>query len=262
MSRAVNGLEDLDVDGFLRRSRMDPQAKEKLLGLLLKDRGMSARKMAASLGVKYHVVRSAYAFLGVSAEASLADARGRVREERLEAVCGLLEKEPGIKREQIADRLGLPYYTVARLMKEEGLSTVRLPRHGTAVEYDHFGCRCDVCTVANRKRCYAVKAQMQSRPEDIPHGTMTAYWNWNCRCAECRTVGSRVNKERVWIDPALTVSKGSRWSEAELAAVADYSRSAREIAVELGRTVTAVNTRRSMLGLTRGRGSNGRSRAA
>ena len=61
-------------------------------------------------------------------------------------------------------------------------------RHGTRNGYDHYGCRCGLCTNA------AVEAVRKSRslkkdglpPGDPRHGTANGYENKGCRCDACK----------------------------------------------------------------------------
>lgn len=243
-------IAKLDIAQMKERSRLSVGDQEKILTILLRsgETGVSMQKMSEETGIAYASVRMAYGYLGVVSVVGVAggSARALDKAERLRKIRAELRKNPDSTALAIANRLGLAYHMVQPLMKEAGLSRVVEIQHGTAVGYGYWKCRCDECVLANRKRCYAVKEDMQSRPEDIPHGTMTAYWNWACRCEECRVVGSRVNKERVFTEPEARGRVGLRWTPEEDAVVAG-DESARSIALRLGRSVSSVNTRRATL---------------
>ena len=63
-------------------------------------------------------------------------------------------------------------------------------KHGTVTSYSHHRCRCEACTVSNRRRCRRVRAELRERlqhdPSAAPHGTASTYTNWGCRCEPCR----------------------------------------------------------------------------
>lgn len=234
------------VEEMMRRSRLGVEDKQAIVDVLTENPLASHREVAEATGVAQPSVRQCFTFLGLTG-AKKAALRWETEEaDMVETIrTGL---EAGKTATDVSRESGIPYTTVRRIAKREGIKYNRIPRHGTAVEYGHFGCRCEVCTVANRERCYAVKADMQSpeRASDVPHGTMTGYWNWACRCEECCAVGSRVNRERVWTDPSEVTRFMAEWTAEEYQVIAEGG-TARSIAVELGRTVSSVNSRRSMI---------------
>ena len=61
-------------------------------------------------------------------------------------------------------------------------------RHGTPSHYQH-GCRCDLCTKAQRERMaeYRVTYAGTLAADDPRHGTRNAYSNYACRCRRCTT---------------------------------------------------------------------------
>lgn len=249
--RITEALEVLDnaglsVDEFRRRTQLDRASQNRLLKTLAEDVSMSMGEVSRRARVPYGSVRGSFAYLGLSAGEGVREAQKALRARRAELIRAEMKRTPWATRRAIATRLEMPYHMVCVLMTEEGIERERIPRHGTAVEYDHFGCRCDVCREGNRLRCRATKADRKTRPQDIPHGTMTAYWNWNCRCAECRVVGSRVNKMRVEPEPGTVVKLHVRWTEEEDRIVMEGG-TARSVAARLGRSIGAVNTRRATL---------------
>lgn len=60
----------------------------------------------------------------------------------------------------------------------------RLPHGRTRYNY---GCRCEVCTTANREaQRRQKKARLERSPEEIPHG-LNGYRNYGCKCETCST---------------------------------------------------------------------------
>jgi hypothetical protein len=66
--------------------------------------------------------------------------------------------------------------------------------HGTRSGYTHFGCRCELCTEANRKysreyirrKARAIREMLEPIAQGpAAHGTWTSYGN-GCRCTRCR----------------------------------------------------------------------------
>lgn len=75
-------------------------------------------------------------------------------------------------------------------------------RHGLPSTYRNWGCNCEPCADAERKRTGVQRRRRyfppvrlvttldgQSKtlhPDDPRHGSLTGYRRWSCRCAECR----------------------------------------------------------------------------
>jgi len=73
-------------------------------------------------------------------------------------------------------------------------------KHGGAgTAYAHYGCRCEECTEANRKRVARRRAERTAAPKDDNdprHGSYSFYSNHGCRCDKCRSAASKTMKER------------------------------------------------------------------
>ena len=68
---------------------------------------------------------------------------------------------------------------------------------GAGTSYTHYGCRCEDCTEANRKRVARRSAERNLEPKDPNdprHGTISFYNNHGCRCDRCKAENSRVCK--------------------------------------------------------------------
>lgn len=105
-------------------------------------------------------------------------------------------------------------------------------KHGTYGGYSNHGCRCELCTLANRtyKQNYyrrktgsgprkpTVERCPRSRggvcPHDVPHGSYSTYANHGCRCRECRDAWNhyirdlRIRRNRMMVDGETTVKHG------------------------------------------------------
>ena len=139
---------------------------------------------------------------------------------------------------------GGPRDTAVNVTGETGIGS--RSAHGTPGKYN-AGCRCPKCRKANTERCKVAKAVRLADADRIPHGTMTGYWNWNCRCDDCKKIGSEVNKFRNTTEPGTYPRKGERWVNPEQKTVTNYDQTARELALELGRTISGVAGRRSLI---------------
>jgi hypothetical protein len=243
----------MDLQNFYNRSRLSEEDQDLIVRILSEDLSTDMMEMSRRTGIKYTTIRGAYKHLGIS---SAATREAKLLREQTELMLRIrpLYCEEGMGRREIAAELGVSMGTVQNICEKFELVKGRKPRHGTAVEYDYWKCRCVECREANRLRCYAIRDNLKGRVEsggDVPHGTMTGYWNWECRCDECRAVGSRVNRERVATPVETQWRKGERWVGGEDVAIESYDVTAREIAMGLGRTVGGVNARRSGRGVRR-----------
>ena len=70
-------------------------------------------------------------------------------------------------------------------------------RHGGAgTAYANYGCRCEECTEANRRRIGRRRAERMAQvresglPASVEHG-LSAYTNWGCRCEICSEANRR-----------------------------------------------------------------------
>jgi len=123
--------------------------------------------------------------------------------------------------------------------------------HGTSGRYAE-GCRCDVCTNANTERTQRGKAARTERKPEV-HNAST-YVNWGCRCDDCTADNQRVVDEKRRA-AGRGANSGAPWTKEELAAITEridkrrYARTALELALDLGRSVGAVNQQRSLCNL-------------
>jgi hypothetical protein len=169
----------------------------------------------------------------------------------------------------------------------------KVTEHGTYACYRHSGCRCAECRNARRIEAARQKAKRYARTRtgtapDFTHGP-SGYDTWGCRCRTCTTGHSQnpVKKaaDRRWTenhrgekdaatvarrrrDQAATLDQASRrgqpWTGPELELAARSDLSAKAIALMIGRTRWAVQTKRYELraepkiieaaGLSRGTG--------
>lgn len=236
----------MDVENFYAKSRM-PKKDQQRLVTALRRKMRTQREIADKLGLDYNVLRTAYKHLGINSVEILRERERQEEEPWVDAVKELAGQGKSVR--QIAEILSVPNSFVMRIFKKYKAEKVRQPRHGTATEYNHFGCRCVACISYNSERSRRNKEDRLLRPEDTPHGTTTGYWNWNCRCDECCLVGSRVNRERTQTPVETQTRVGERWADSEVDNLRSYAKIAREHAIELGRTTTAVNTRRALAGI-------------
>lgn len=120
--------------------------------------------------------------------------------------------------------------------------------HGTAGRYTEDDCRCDECTDANTERVYASKQKRAGRVPAV-HNAST-YRNWGCDCDKCiqanrdllarqqAAAGRGVNSRKEWTDKELELVLRRKDSRR-------YEHTALEVALKLGRSVAAVNAKRS-----------------
>ncbi len=65
-----------------------------------------------------------------------------------------------------------------------------IPHGGAGTSYEYYGCRCDECRDAHRRRIARRKAERAAQvkesglPDGVEHGK-SAYTNWGCRCDVC-----------------------------------------------------------------------------
>lgn len=238
----------MQIEKFYQRSRLDSKLKEKVVEILLANPFATIQEVADGAGIKFSAARMSIAYLEIPERTPGNSFRILPEDEIVERVTKMFEE--GKKVTEVYKEVPASAERIREICKKFGLKKVRTPRHGTAVEYDYWKCRCDICKKANYDRCMAVRADMKSRAEtDCPHGTMTGYWNWECRCDACVKVGAEVNKVRVSTPVETQGRAGERWTDAELAAIASYDSIARDVAMSLGRTTTGVSTRRTMMGI-------------
>lgn len=120
--------------------------------------------------------------------------------------------------------------------------------HGTAGRYAE-GCKCDVCTDGNTARNYASKRRRAARQPPV-HNAST-YRNWDCNCDICvqanrdllnqkqSAAGRGENSRKEWTSEELELALRRKDSRR-------YAFTALEAALKLGRSVAAVNAKRSL----------------
>jgi hypothetical protein len=148
------------------------------------------------------------------------------------------------------------------------------PEHGTYNCYDKHRCRCDLCRAANAARHLEARRRRRQAVEAgtvviTKHGTST-YTNWGCRCEVCikaqaqacapavdrykqnhpdRVKATRMRRYRK--EQAETLERATRhryvWTGPEMELAARYDLSAKEIALMIGRTSSAVQHMRKLL---------------
>lgn len=78
--------------------------------------------------------------------------------------------------------------TVESPLFEAGVGT-----HGIVGTYMR-GCRCALCTEANRQWALESRRRFQEGRHKPPHGTESTYATYRCRCAPCRAAGAEKNR--------------------------------------------------------------------
>jgi hypothetical protein len=67
--------------------------------------------------------------------------------------------------------------------------------HGKPSTYDTYGCRCNECTEAHRRRVSEGRESRTERLKGNPalakHGKRSTYINWGCRCPSCTEAHSK-----------------------------------------------------------------------
>lgn len=97
----------------------------------------------------------------------------------------------------------------------------------------------------------AQRAKRSMRPEDIPHGTASGYRFWGCRCEPCvvaqKSKVQALAKRRNDATREVAHHHNHLWTGAELEVAARADLTAKQVAVMLGRTVSAVHTKRRLM---------------
>jgi len=139
-------------------------------------------------------------------------------------------------------------------MTEKRLTKEKKGRsHGTPGRYAE-GCKCGPCTDRNteRNRIAREKRIAGGIPADVVHGAST-FRNWDCHCPVCvqgnrdmltdrnHAAGPGVNRRKEWTSEELQVVSARQPDGRR------YTQTAYEVAVALGRSVSAVNKQRSVV---------------
>lgn len=130
-----------------------------------------------------------------------------------------------------------------RLMQRKNKGKGSRSMHGDPGKYN-AGCRCGICRKAQAKRMVEAAADRKTRLHEAPHGTPSAYVNWGCRCDPCKKAGSENNKNITYTPPETQTRKWQRWEVPEEETVATYELTAKELALQTGRTTMGVHQRR------------------
>lgn len=133
-------------------------------------------------------------------------------------------------------------------------------RHAGSKTTYQSGCRCDGCVEA--KRVFYRDRLKRRRAEPIPgyvvHGEYSTYGNWGCLCDACKEAArayrspflpERNARRRAFSE---TIAEGSAvhrkpWTAEEIEVARDRSLTMRQVALQLGRTVGAVDFVRRQL---------------
>lgn len=127
-----------------------------------------------------------------------------------------------------------------------------LPNHGTSARYGgKHKCRCTLCVSSNTRRCYEAKLKRDRQRAmgiaNIPHGTDSGYRNWGCLCGPCKEAGRETNRKALETPVATQWNKGQRWVPDEQKKTYTYDSTARELAMSIGRTTSAVHAQRGKM---------------
>jgi hypothetical protein len=114
--------------------------------------------------------------------------------------------------------------------------------HGTVHGYDKRGCRCAECVDAYRT--YRSTLRRAKRGQEPPeHGT-NGYVGYGCRCEMCRqSMRGHRERHRLAVNAetrAKAAHYGEEWTGPQLEIALDATKTAREAASQLGRTLIAV----------------------
>jgi DNA-binding CsgD family transcriptional regulator len=204
--------------------------------------GNASEDIVHVLGVSRTLVLGDYKALGIS----VSDEKYAQKKAHSEQVRVLAEE--GMVAGEIAEKLNLRPDAVKVIAREFEISIPRVKPvdHGTLLSYQR-GCKCGKCRAANTEEGRRQRESRKSRetPEEI-HGTFNGYQNWDCHCERCKAAGELYNRLKLTLD-VPSERKNARWTPEEDLIVADYNLTARELAIKLNRTITAVNLRRSLL---------------
>jgi DNA-binding CsgD family transcriptional regulator len=237
------GQKKSDEDSESSEPRVSDARKERLVLIQeMFDQGMRSSEIARKLGYTPEMIRMDLALLGINVtevnKAKAADASEQIR---------ALAKEGKIASE-IASDLNLPARKVKLLAKQFNITIPRLRgvEHGTFLSYQR-GCTCEKCRAANNAeaRKHRENRKYKEMPEEL-HGTENGYRNWGCLCEPCKAAGALKHQLATKLD-GPSARKWAQWTQEEDRMVADYSMTARELALKLDRTVPAVNMRRAAI---------------
>lgn len=152
-------------------------------------------------------------------------------------------RDSGKSLTEIAKAMNLTLDAVAQSIWKYDHTVTKI-EHGTVSAYQYYGCRCVPCTTAATDRGASRRDYLREHPELVTHGTFTGYYTIGCRCEECSAFGdprlAEYNKPLVEGAPR----NREEWTDREYEIVGDYSKTAKEIAAQIGRTPSSVKAAR------------------
>ncbi|MCI3277493.1 hypothetical protein [Streptomyces cylindrosporus] len=115
------------------------------------------------------------------------------------------------------------------------------------------GCRCQGCRAANTAKCQQghERRVAKAADADFEHGA-SGYKNWGCRCPVCTKANTAAGRGAVQRFAAKhpgteAPNRYTRWTPQETRLLLSDALTNSEIAVQLGRSYTAVATKRSQV---------------
>jgi len=208
--------------------------------------GQTTSQIAQTLNARRTIVVSDIKAMGLTPAKAPNRPRNQERNDALAIQIRALA-EQRYNRSRMAKELGISDPFLRKLMDIYGITIPeRLPEHGTLREYRHHKCRCSPCSAANAAAAAKGRAERKARlsPDSPIHGTATGYNNHLCRCVPCTTAGVTYYADYRATPPTRT---RRNWTPEEDATILDYTRTAKEHAVALGRPVASVTSRRTHL---------------
>ncbi|MEH0110765.1 hypothetical protein V6N00_13725 [Tersicoccus sp. MR15.9] len=137
---------------------------------------------------------------------------------------------------QIADRTGLTYRAVRRIVAQHGVpSPPPVIRHGTTSGWMNHGCPCPACTTAKAQYKRTQNQRRIARANiTAEHGTVLAY-EQGCRCEDCSAATAAASRERNARTRARAVAHRARWTEKDKGIATRADLTIEQKAAELGR---------------------------
>lgn len=228
----------MDIQNFRNRSRLSLAQQDKVLAEI-KVKPNNITGVSERTGLTLSQVRTAFKHLDFSSYVVLKTDMWESYREAVEGLCA-----EGRTMRYMANLLSIPEATMSKMVKHFGFKIAK--PHGTVTMY-RSGCRCDPCKITEAARQRQERENRLRRKEEAPHGTESGYVNWGCRCEPCKEAGKMYNQRALSLpEGVIPKNKSKRWEEPEVDVLRDYAKPAKVKAVELGRTVGGVNSRRKM----------------
>lgn len=128
-----------------------------------------------------------------------------------------------------------------------------MAEHGTRSRYRRDKCRCDKCRAANAAYIGGLREKKKAElgagavpDEAVAHG-VSGYANWGCRCSVCAQSRNQSFRGFQAETQAAATRHYREWTGPELEVAARTDLSARQVALMLGRTLSAVKNIRRRL---------------